>query len=43
MVLVFPAMMAVSGVKEPLIADRAAIGVLEQQMVKEPISEAVSS
>jgi hypothetical protein len=41
-VLVFPVMMAVSGVKEPLIAGRAAIGVLKQQMVKEPIFEAVS-
>jgi hypothetical protein len=43
MVLVFPVMLAVSGVKEPLIAGRAAIGVLKQQMVKEPIFEAVSS
>jgi len=43
MVLVFPGMMAVSGVKEPLIAGRTAIGVLKQQMVKEPIFEAVSS
>jgi hypothetical protein len=43
MVLAFPAMVAVSGVKEPLIAVRAAIGVLRQQEVKEPIFEAVSS
>ena len=43
MVLVFPVMMAVSGVKEPLIAGRAAIGVLKPQIVKEPIFEAVSS
>jgi hypothetical protein len=43
MVLVFPVMMAVAGVKEPLIAGRAAIGVLKQQMVKEPIFESVSS
>jgi hypothetical protein len=42
-VLVFPVMMAVSGVKEPLIAGRAAIGILKQQMVKEPIFEAASS
>jgi hypothetical protein len=42
MVLVFPGMMAVSGVKESLIAGRAAIGILKQQMVKEPIFEAVS-
>ena len=43
MVLVFPVMLAASGVKEPPIAGRAAIGVLKQQMVKEPISDAVSS
>jgi hypothetical protein len=43
MVLVFPVMMAVAGVKEPLIAVRAAIGVLKQQMVKEPVFESVSS
>jgi len=30
MVLVFPVMMAVAGVKEPLIAGLAAIGVLKQ-------------
>lgn len=43
MVLVLPVMLAASGVKEPLIASRAAIGVLKQQMVTEPIFEAVSS
>jgi hypothetical protein len=43
MVLVFPVMMAVAGVKEPRIAGRAAIGVLKQQIVKEPVFEAVSS
>jgi hypothetical protein len=43
MVLVFPVMVAVSSVKEPLIAVRAAIGVLKQQEAKEPIFEAVSS
>jgi hypothetical protein len=43
MVLVFPVMMAASGVKKPLIAGRAAIGILKQQMVKKPIFEAVSS
>ena len=42
-VLVFSVMMAVVGAKESQIAGRAAIGVLRQQMVTEPISEAVSS
>ena len=41
--LVFPVMMAVSGVKEPLIAGRAAIGVLKQHMAQEPIFDADSS
>jgi hypothetical protein len=43
MVLVFPGMMAVAGAKEPPIAGRAAIRVLKQHMVKEPIFEAASS
>jgi hypothetical protein len=38
-----PAMMAVAGTKEPPIAVRAAIRVLKQHMVKEPIFEAASS
>jgi hypothetical protein len=38
-----PAMMAVVGAKKPLIAVRAAIRVLKQHMVKEPIFEAPSS
>jgi hypothetical protein len=42
-VLVFPVRMAVAGAKEPLIAVRAAIRVLKQHMVKEPIFEAASS
>jgi hypothetical protein len=42
-VLVFPVMMAVAGAKEPPIADRAAIRVLKQHMVKEPVFEAASS
>jgi hypothetical protein len=33
----------VAGAKEPFIAGRAAIRVLKQHMVKEPIYEAVSS
>jgi hypothetical protein len=41
-VLVFPGMMAVAGAKEPPIAVRAAIRVLKQHMVKEPIFEAAS-
>ncbi len=43
MVLVFPVMMAVAGAKEPPVAVRAAIRVLKQHMVKEPIFEAASS
>jgi len=39
-VLVFPVMMAVPGAKEPPIAVRAAIWVLKQHVVKEPIFEA---
>jgi len=42
-VLVFSVMMAVVGAKEPPIAGRAAIRVLKQYMVKEPIFEAASS
>ena len=42
-VLVFPVVMAVAGAKEPPIADRAAIRVLKQHIVKEPIFEAASS
>jgi hypothetical protein len=38
-----PAMMEVAGAKEPPIAGRAAIRVLKQHMVKEPILEAGSS
>ena len=38
-----PAMMEVAGTKEPRIAGRAAIRVLKQRMVKEPIFEAASS
>jgi hypothetical protein len=38
-----PAMMAMVGAKEPPIAVRAAIRVLKQHMVKEPIFEAASS
>jgi hypothetical protein len=41
--LVFSMMMAEAGVKEPPIAGRAAIRVLKQHMVKEPIFEAASS
>jgi hypothetical protein len=43
MVQLVPAMMAVMGAKEPPITVRAAIRVLKQQMVKEPIFEAPSS
>ena len=42
-VLVFPVVMAEAGVKESPIAVRAAIRVLKQHMVKEPIFEATSS
>ena len=42
-VLVFPVAMAEAGVKEPPIAGRAAIRVLKQHMVKEPVFEAASS
>ena len=42
-VLMFSVMMAVAGAKEPQIAGRAAIRVLKQHMVKEPIFEAASS
>ena len=42
-VLVFPVMMAETCVKESSIAGRAAIRVLKQHMVKEPIFEAASS
>jgi hypothetical protein len=42
-VLMFSMMMAVVGAKEPQIAGRAAIRVLKQHMVKEPIFEAASS
>jgi hypothetical protein len=41
--LAFSVMMAEAGVKEPPIAGRAAIRVLKQHMVKEPIFEAASS
>lgn len=41
-VLVSP-MMAEAGVKEPSIAGRAAIRVLKQHIVKEPIFDATSS
>ena len=37
-----PAMMAVVGAKEPPITVRAAIRVLKQHMMKEPIFEAPS-
>jgi hypothetical protein len=43
MVQLVPAMMEVAGAKEPPIAGRAAIGILKQRMVKEPIFEAASS
>jgi hypothetical protein len=42
-VLVFPVMMAVARAKEPSIAGRAAIRVLKQHMVKEPMFEAAPS
>ncbi len=42
-VLVFPVMMAVSGAKEPPIAGQAAIRILKQHMVKDPILEAAPS
>jgi len=38
-----PAMKEVADAKEPPIAGRAAIRVLKQRMVKEPIFEAASS
>lgn len=41
-VLVSPVMMDVAGAKEPRIAVRAAIRVLKQHMVKEPVFEAAS-
>jgi hypothetical protein len=43
MVQLVPAMMAVVGAKKPSIAVRAAIRILKQHMVKEPIFEAASS
>src|SRR6267154_5700977 len=42
-VLMFSVMMAVAGAKEPQIAGQAAIRVLKQHKVKEPIFEAASS
>jgi hypothetical protein len=42
-VQLLPAMMAVVGAKKPPIAVRAAIRILKQRMVKEPIFEAASS
>jgi hypothetical protein len=42
-VQLIPAMMEMAGAKEPPIAGRAAIRVLKQHMVKEPIFEAASS
>jgi hypothetical protein len=39
----FPVLMTVAGAKEPPIACRAAIGVLKQHVVNEPIFEAASS
>ena len=42
-VLVSPVMMAVAGAKEPPIAVRAAVRVLKQQMVTEPIFDAAPS
>jgi hypothetical protein len=42
-VLVFPVMMAVAGAKKPPITGRAAISVLKQHIVKDPIHEAPSS
>jgi len=39
-VQLFPVMMAVTGEKEPPIAARAAIWVLKQHVVKQPIFEA---
>jgi len=42
-VLAFLVMMAVSGAKEPPIAGQAAIRILKQHMVKEPILEAAPS
>jgi hypothetical protein len=36
-------MMAESGMKEPLVASRAAIRLLKKHMVKNPIFEAASS
>jgi hypothetical protein len=38
-----PMMMAVVGAKNPPIAVRAAIGVLKQHMVKDPVFETASS
>jgi hypothetical protein len=43
LVQLVPAMMAVMRAKKPPIAVRAAIRVLKQHMVKEPIFEAASS
>jgi hypothetical protein len=43
MVQLVPAMMEVASTKEPPIADLAAIRILKQRMVKEPIFEAASS
>ena len=40
--LAFP-VMAETGVKEPLVASRAAIRLLKQHMAKNPIFEAASS
>jgi hypothetical protein len=42
-VLVFSVITIVAGAKEPRIAGRAAIRVLKQHIVKEPIFEAASS
>jgi len=42
-VLLFPVMMAVNGAKEPPVASRAAIRILEQHMAKKPIFKAASS
>ena len=42
-VLVLSMMMPVDGAKEPAIAGQAAIRVLKQHIVKEPIFEAASS
>ena len=42
-VLLFAVMMAVNGAKEPPVASRAAIRILEQHMAKKPIFKAASS